>query len=76
MKKKAEPIALQLARRIRLLREKKGLTQRELAQRSGVGDKYLQDWEGTMPHNAGILTLQKLAKGLGVPVWELLKFED
>ena len=58
------------------MRQERGFTQRELAIRSGVGDKYLQDLEGRYPRNANLLTLQKLAKGLGVHVWELLKFDE
>jgi len=76
MKKKPDHIALQLSQRLRKLRKEQGLTQGELAKRSGVGDKYLQDLEGKHPRNANLLTLQKLAKGLGVPVTELLNFDE
>jgi len=76
MRKKPDFIAIQLSRRIRKLRKERGLTQRELASRAGVGDKYLQDLEGRYPRNANLLTLQKLAKGLNVREWELLRFEE
>lgn len=76
MRKKPDHIALQLSRKLRKLRKEQGLTQGELAKRSGVGDKYLQDLEGKNPRNANLLTLQKLAKGLDTSVTELLNFDE
>ncbi len=75
-KKKPDNIAVQLGRKIRKLRKEQNLTQGELATRSGVGDKYLQDLEGKHPRNANLLTLQKLAKGLGISIEELMRFDD
>lgn len=76
MKKKPEAIALKLGRRIRLLRKQRGWTQEELADRAKVGFKYLQDLEGTQPHNASVVTLQKLARAFDIEPQELLKFSE
>lgn len=69
-------IALQLGDRIRALREMHRLTQNELAERSGISTKYLQNLEGKTPKRASIDTLQGLAEGFGIPLWKFLKFED
>ena len=69
-------IALQLGDRIRTLRAKHRFTQSELAQRSGISTKYLQNLEGKDPKRASIDTLQALADGFGMPMWKFLKFED
>ncbi len=69
-------IARQLGDRIRLLRQKHGLTQDELAQSAGISTKYLQNLEGKEPKRASIDTLQGLADGFEMPLWKFLKFED
>lgn len=69
-------IARQLGDRIRLLRKKHGFTQNELAERSGISTKYLQNLEGNTPKRASIDTLQGLADGFNMPIWKLLRFED
>ena len=66
-------IRLQLGQRIRGLRSKSNLTQDELAARAGISTKYLQNLEGKAPKTASIITIQKLATGLKIPLWELLK---
>ena len=65
-----------LGKHIRCLREKSGLTQEELADRAGISTKYLQNLEGKNPKTARVVTLEKLAKGLGIPIWETLKFRN
>ena len=67
-------ICIKLGEKIRLLREKRHLTQGELAARAGISTKYLQNLEGKRPKVASIITLEKLAKGLGIPVWKILHF--
>lgn len=69
-------IARQLGERIRELRKRQALTQDELAQRSGISTKYLQNLEGKTPKRASIDTLEGLAKGFEMPLWKLVKFED
>lgn len=56
-----------LARNIRLLRARKGMSQETLAFDSGVNRTYVSDVE------RGIRNISRLAKALGVPAWSLLK---
>ena len=56
---------------IRYLREKRGLTQGELAERIGVGSKAVSKWE-TAKGLPDISLIEPLAKALGVSVMELI----
>lgn len=56
---------------IRHLREKKGITQGELAQQIGVGSKAVSKWE-TAKGLPDISLIEPLAKALGVSVMELI----
>lgn len=67
-------ITKQFGKHIRNLRLKKELTQEELASRSKISLKYIQRIEGSDPPNIGIESIEKLAKGLGMESWKLLKF--
>jgi transcriptional regulator with XRE-family HTH domain len=64
------PIAI--GRVLQRLREAKGLSQLALAKRAKVTQGYISELEAGAKKNPEITTLQKLAKGLGVPVTELL----
>ena len=68
-------ICIELGRQIRRLRKEHGLTQEALAEKAGISTKYLQNLEGKNPKLASIVTLKKLAKGFGIPIWKLLKFK-
>lgn len=59
-----------LARNIRTLRERRGLTQAELGQRCGVGGSAVAHWESGKwtPRSK---TLAKIASALGVAVGKL-----
>lgn len=52
---------LKLAKRIKLLRMKKGLTQEKLADLVGIDYKYIQKIEGKNPPAVRIDTIEKLA---------------
>ena len=67
-------IRLKLAKRIRQLRERKGLTQEALAEKSGVAEKHIQRLEGKNPNDVKIETLNKLAKAFGITCAKLLDF--
>ena len=56
---------------IRRLREKKKVTQKELADRIGVSDKAVSKWE-TDKGLPDIGIIEELAKALGVSIAELL----
>lgn len=66
----------QLGIQIRSLRRKYGLTQEELAGRSRISLKYIQNLEGKNPQNPSLEILQKLADGFGITLWKLLKFDE
>ena len=68
-------VCFELGKRIRYLRAKYEFTQEELASRANISTKYLQNLEGKNPKVASIITLDKLAKGFGIPLWELLKIK-
>lgn len=56
---------------IKLLREKKGLKQSELASKIGVSDKAISKWE-TAKGLPDISLIEPLSKALGVSVLELM----
>jgi transcriptional regulator with XRE-family HTH domain len=62
-----------LSRVIKTLREKKGLSQKALAERVGVTDAYITMLETGTRKNPSLDVLKRLAKVLGVPVTELLE---
>lgn len=65
-------VDLRFARALRALRRAKGLTQECLAQRAEVDYKYLQKLEGKRPSSPTLAMLEKLARGLDVPLLELV----
>ena len=60
-----------LTMKIKRYREQRGLSQEALSKKAGLSREYLARLEGGQ-HNPSLVTLQKLAKALGVPVTELL----
>lgn len=64
MKKKKVPILLAFGQKVRVIREKAGLTQREVAKRSGLDVTYISGLERSV-RNPSLMSLEKLAKGLG-----------
>ena len=75
MKKKKDPILLAFGQRVRTLREKAGLTQREVAKRSGLDVTYISGLERSV-RNPSLMSLEKLAKGLGCSIAETCKALD
>ncbi|MCE7985588.1 MAG: XRE family transcriptional regulator [Caldilinea sp. CFX5] len=62
-----------LARNLKYYRAQLGLTQVELAQKSGVNRSYLASIESETQPNTSIKTVEKLATALGVTVIALLQ---
>jgi len=58
---------MELAKRIRLIRKEKGLTQNQVAESIGVSQPSYSDYE-TKAGNCAFYTLQKIAKALDVTV--------
>ena len=69
MKSKKNPILLAFGQNIRKLRLKEGLTQRELAKRSGLDVTYCSGIERGV-RNLSLKSLEKVAKGLGCSIAE------
>ncbi|HAM56349.1 MAG: hypothetical protein A2X51_14350 [Candidatus Rokubacteria bacterium GWC2_70_24] len=61
-----------LAKRIKALREQRGLSQESLAAKAGVSRGYLARLE-TGRHDPTVGTVEKLAKALRIKVTDLLK---
>lgn len=63
-------ILASLGKRIQFVREKEGLTQEQLEDKTGVNTKYISAIERGQK-NITIKTLEKIAKGLNVELYEL-----
>jgi transcriptional regulator with XRE-family HTH domain len=68
------PILAQVGRRIRALREAKGISQEVLAERSGLHRTYIGGVERGL-RNPSLKSLSRIAKGLGAAVIELFQTE-
>jgi transcriptional regulator with XRE-family HTH domain len=65
-------ICVRLGRRIRLLREKRGWTQQQLADMTGIGRVHVSELENGK-REAGLRMLERLAESFETTVSELLK---
>lgn len=70
----ANDLRLKLGKKIRSLRKKHKLTQKELAEIADIDYKYLQRIEGKNPPGIKIDTIGRLADALKVRPKELLDF--
>src|SRR5688572_27255437 len=68
--------ARRLIKRLRQLREDRGLTQEKLSEVAGLEYKHYQAVEAGRKPDLRLSTLVKLAKGLGLEPWELLHPSD
>lgn len=62
-----------VGKRIQALREKRGLTQEQLEEKTGINTKYISAIECGQK-NATVKTLDKIAKGLDIELYELFLF--
>jgi len=67
-----EPVTTRFRKRLRELRRSRGWTQEQAAEACGIGYKLFQLYELGIKTNPGLLTLQKVARGFGLDVSELL----
>ena len=58
--------------RLRQLRTERGWTQERAAERCGIGYKLYQLYELGIKQNPGLASLEKLAAGFGLEIYELL----
>lgn len=72
MSRPSHPFLKKLGRRIRHLREAKGLSQEALADAAALDRSYMSGIERGV-RNVGILNLVKIAKALGVPLTALFE---
>ena len=75
MKSKKNPILVSFGNTIRALRAKKNLSQKELAERSGLDTSYISGIERGV-RNASLKSLEKVAMGRGCPIAETFKDLD
>ena len=67
---------INLGKKIRQLRKKRGYTQDKLAEITGIDYKYIQKIEGKKPPAIRIDTIEKLAKALSVSISKLVDFKN
>ena len=68
-----QPIRILFGKNIKRLRKKRGLTQEELAEKSGIDYKYIQKLEGKTPPAVKIDTIKRIASVFKVDPSEMLK---
>ncbi len=68
-----QSIRYKFGKRIRSLREKKGLTQQELAELADLDYKHIQRLETKNPTDAKLQTVEKLSKAFEINCSKLLK---
>jgi transcriptional regulator with XRE-family HTH domain len=64
--------ATRFQKRLRKLRLERGWTQELAAEKCGIGYKLFQLYELGIKKNPGLLTLEKIARGFGLDVSQLL----
>ncbi len=70
-----EGVRIKLGRQIRQRRRQVGITQEELAAKTGLDYKYVQQIEGKNPPAIRIDTIERIAKALKTTSSKLLHFE-
>jgi len=65
-------ISERFRKRLRELRTQRGWTQEKAAEVCGIGHKLFQLYELGIKANPGLLTLDKIARGFEIEVYELL----
>jgi transcriptional regulator with XRE-family HTH domain len=68
-----ENISERFRKCLRQLRIQRGWTQEEASEVCGIGHKVFQLYELGIKPNPGLLTLEKIARGFGIEVHELLR---
>jgi transcriptional regulator with XRE-family HTH domain len=66
------PDILELAQRLRWLRQCLGLTQEQFAEQAGLSYKFYQQIESGRKKQVWLETLERIAAGFGLESWQLL----
>lgn len=66
------PDITEIAHRLRWLRECLGMTQEQFAEHAGLSYKFYQQIESGRKKQVWLETLQRIAAGMGMEVWQLL----
>lgn len=67
-----QPVSKLFRKRLAALRKERGWTQEAAAEACGIGYKLFQLYELGIKDNPGLKTLEKVARGFGIGVHELL----
>ena len=65
-----------MSNNIKKLRNEAGLSQRQLAEQSGVAMRTVQDWEDMRVKTSDVYKLHRIAKVLNCIIEELINFEE
>ena len=69
-----ESIYKKIGSRIKLLREKSGMTQEELSETAGISQNFMSQLE-TGRRNPSIPTINRIASALNTPIYMFFKFD-
>jgi len=69
-----ENVNIRFGKHLKTLRNKRKMTQEDLAYLAGLEYKYIQRLEGKKPSSPTLNTLEKLAKAFGITTSKLLDF--
>ncbi|MBF0570957.1 MAG: helix-turn-helix transcriptional regulator [Candidatus Omnitrophica bacterium] len=67
-------ININFGKKVKEVRQKRGMTQEELAEAIKTSYKYIQRIEGKTPPDIRLTTIERIAKALGITISQLLKF--
>ena len=67
-----DSVSTRFKKKLQALRKARGWTQEAAAEKCGVGYKLFQLYELGVKKNPGLLTLEKIARGFGLDISELL----
>lgn len=67
-----QSVSIRFRKRLRQLRKLRGWTQEQAAEACGIGYKLYQLYELGIKENPGLLNLEKISRGFGLDVSELL----
>jgi transcriptional regulator with XRE-family HTH domain len=67
-----DSVSTRFKKKLKALRKARGWTQEAAAEKCGIGYKLFQLYELGVKRNPGLMTLEKIARGFGIDVSELI----